>query len=100
MFRLQLHSGSVVVQGIFEVKFHCAWLCGGQISLQVAYAVGFHLLVSREKIVDLFIFIWQLYSELLIVTTWASSLQTSANALICSHCSNVRGGGGGGSLRD
>lgn len=35
VFRLQLHSGSVVVQGMFEVKFH--------------YAVGFHLLVSREK---------------------------------------------------
>lgn len=49
MLRLQLHSGSVVVQGMFEVKFHCAWLCGGQISVQVAYAVGFHLLVSREK---------------------------------------------------
>ena len=49
-----------------------------------------------KKIVDLFIFIWQLCSELLIVTTWTSSLQTSANAQICSHCSNVGGGGNSG----
>lgn len=48
-----------------------------------------------KKIVDLFIFIWQLYSELLIVTMWTSSLQTSANAQICSHCSNVGGGDSG-----
>lgn len=55
---------SFTVHGFVVDRFLFRWL------MQLVFTCWFR----GKKIVDLFIFIWQLCSELLIVTTWTSSL--------------------------